>query len=158
MKPVDLFVSEDYENRNILYSDLFQTNGWKFKVYTVTHKNNTPPDEKIRSIAEHLTIESLESYGKKMPGYGAGYIILHKGMDMNLLVINWWTGENMRCTVAYLSRINNPYEFIDVTESGCTVCVWDDLIHRFERDSWVENILSKSKNPDMDGYIKSIYK
>ncbi|HJY63808.1 MAG TPA: hypothetical protein VJ455_06610 [Ignavibacteria bacterium] len=150
-------ISEPFENREIKFSGIWHDNSWRFKIYKITHKNNTPADEKTLEIAKSFANSCIAKYTDIAPVYGLGYIILHKGMDSNFIVVCFWAGENMLRTHVMISSIDKPYEYIDKTETGMTVCVWDAIIHNFERNAWVENILNKPEHPSPDEYINSIY-
>ena len=150
-----LVIKEKYEDRQVEFCGIWEDNSWKFKIYKITHKNNSPADEKIENTAKAFALKCVTTFTDIAALYGLGYIILHKGMDSNFIVINFWAGENMIRTHAFISTLENPYDYRDITETGMNVCVWDALIHNFERNSWVENILKNPDEPEIDKYMNS---
>ena len=155
-------ISEKYEDRPVDFGGVWENDGWKFKIYRITHKKNTSADEKTLNIAKDFAKEVIADYTAKYndaaPSYGFGYIILHKGMDSNFIAVNWWSGENMLVTRSMLAPLNDPYNYFEITESGMNVCVWDMKVHNFERNSWVENILANPTAPETAKYMDNIYK
>ncbi|MEO8512683.1 MAG: hypothetical protein ABI543_03925 [Ignavibacteria bacterium] len=156
MNPI--LISEKYESRPVKFTGLWEENGWKFKIYAITHKKNTIADEKTLNIAKVFAKKCTSRFRELAPAYGLGYIILHKGMNCNFIVVCFWVGENMIRTHSMISTIEKPNEYTEITETGMNVCVWDAEIHNFERNSWVENILSYPDNPNEDKYIQSVFK
>jgi hypothetical protein len=157
-----LKITEKYEDRPVEFGGIWEDGQWKFKIYRITHKKNTPADERTLEIAKDFAKDVVLDYTTKYeiaaPSYGLGYIILHKGMDSNFIVVSWWSGENMLVTRSMLASLNDQYNYFEITESGMNVCVWDMLIHSFERNSWVKNILESPYEPHIDMYMQNIYK
>jgi len=155
---IPIHFTEPYEDRPVKFLELSEDKGWKFKIYAIVHKKNTPPDGKTIEIAKQFAKDCIEKYHYIADSYGLGYIIIHKGRDSNFIVINWWLGENMVCTHSFLSPLNNQYLYQEITHTGMNVCVWDSLIHSFERNAWVNFIMKNPDTPDIKGYLKAIYK
>lgn len=155
---IPLQISEPYEERPIKLVEIAEDAGWTFKIYSVVYKKNAPPDERTIEMAKQFAKDCIEKYHYIADSYGLGYIIIHKGMDSNFIVINWWLGENMICTHTFLSPLNNQYLYQEITHTGMNVCVWDELVHYHERNAWVNFIMKKPACPDIKGYIADIYK
>ena len=155
---IPIHISEPYEERPIKFLGISEDDDWKFKIYSIVYKKNTSPDDKTIEMAKQFAKDCIEKYHYIADSYGLGYIIIHKGMDSNFIVVNWWLGENMVCTHAFLSPLNNPYLYQEITHTGMNVCVWDSLIHCHERDAWVNFIMKNPVKPDAKGYLEEIYK
>ncbi len=150
-------ISEKYEDRPFEFAGLWDDNGWKFKIYKITHKSNTPADEMTFDIAKDFAHVCIAKFTELAPAYGLGYLILHNGMDSNFIVVNFWVGENMLRTHTMISQLSSPYNYVETTHTGMNVCVWDAQIHIFERNLWVECVLSNPEDPDIDNYLASTY-
>jgi len=154
-------ITEKYEDRSIEACGILNLDTWKLKLYKITYHKNSPADEKTLEIALNFFKDSATNYTSRYdifaPSYGLGYIILHKGMDSNFIVVNWWCGENMLVTRTMLARLNDPYNYTEITATGMNVCVWDMLVHNHERNSWVENILKNPASPKTGSYLNTFY-
>ena len=155
---IPIKISEPYKERPVNFLGITGDSGWRFKLYTITYENNTPPDEKTIATAKEFAKDCIEKYHYIADSYGLGYIIIHKGMDANFIVVNWWVGENMVCTHTFLAPLSNPNLYQEITHTGMNVCVWDTLVHFHERNAWVNHIMKNPKNPDAKGYLEDIYK
>jgi hypothetical protein len=157
MKIKPITITEKYEPRDTEFSGYWEDDRWRFKIYKVTHKKNPKADEKTLNIAKEFARKCIGEFNMA-DYYGYGYLILHKGMDCNMIIVNIWAGENMITRFSLLSSLDDPYNYKDVTSTGMNVCVWDESIHYFERNSWVSHILLKPENPDPDAYMNETYK
>jgi hypothetical protein len=148
-------ISERYRDRETSFLGIWKNGEWRFKLYAITHPQNTIADDKTLGLAKEFARDSLRRHAEFSPAYGLGYIILHRGMDANFIVINWWAGENMLSSHPFLAPLEKPYDYKEITATGLNVCVWDVLVHFHERNAWVEHILSPS-SPNPEGYMQSV--
>lgn len=153
---LNIKITEAYQERDTVFREVLRAGEYRFKVYTITHKSNKQ-DAETYKIASELAEKCVNEHTVDTPGYGPGYIIIHKGMDGNFIIIGWWSNENMVCLRGYYSSREMPLEFRDETFTGRIICVWDEKIHHHERNAWVKHILSKPAEPDTDAYMNSIY-
>lgn len=149
-------ISENYADRPTRFKGIWTIGHWRFKVYTITHHSNTEADERTAEIAGKLAAKLTTQHGSQFDSYGLGYIILHRGMDSNFIVITWWAGENTAFTFSYLSALKQHYRYRNLNPSGCGACVWDALIHFHERNAWVQHVLRDASKPNVDGYLRDV--
>ena len=101
---IPIHISEPYEDRPVNFLGVSGDSGWQFKIYSIVYKKNTQPDDRTIEMAKQFAKDSIEKYHYIADSYGLGYIIIHKGMDSNFIVVNWWLGENMVCTPPFFPR------------------------------------------------------
>ncbi len=154
--PKPVLLSERYRDRHVEFRGVWAESGWRFKMYAITHHGNSPADERTTEIAKTFARRWLNEFGALTPAYGVGYILLHKGMDSNYIVVTWFAGENMICTHSAASPRLDPYNFKSITHTGLNTCVWDALLHKFERDAWVRQIMTP-ETPDVEKYVSDVY-
>ncbi len=154
--------SEPYQPRKTNYKGIWHDKGWNFKLYTITHPGSREPDDQTLDIAKNKCRKlrhggSLERYAPRTVIHGLGYIILHRSKDTNYIIINWWVGENRLCKFVFYSTPDKPYQYKNLTSSGLTSCVWDSLIHQFENNLWISEVMKKSPEPDIKSYLERTY-
>ena len=67
-------------------------------------------------------------------------------------MLSWWGNENEYFNRVFVRRrsTNEPWREAD---GGETACVWDIQIISFERDAYVETILTPPTGPDIEAYL-----
>ena len=85
-----------------------------------------------------------------------GYVIFHKGYDANYIVINWWSHGNMLRLFAYRAPLDSPHTYT-LVENGLHICVWDMLVHHFERNAYVHHIMSSGADNGLHNYMNNFY-
>jgi hypothetical protein len=144
--------TEPYRDRKTEFLGIWENDSWKLKLYAITHHGNSRADENTIAIAGQLVQEALANHSHHARAYGLGYIIIHRGMDCNFIVVSWWAGENMRISRAFMATLHAPDDYHDITATGMTVCVWDEMVHAHERDAWVTLVMTPA-SPDVAGYL-----
>lgn len=85
--------------------------------------------------------------------YQVGFLGVHEGRTSNFVFLDFWADENELHHHAFVSPIDRPDAFTNVTPTGLTAWVWDLRLQAFERDAWVTHVLQRSAAPDYDGYL-----
>lgn len=80
------------------------------------------------------------------------FLDVHEGKTGNFVFISWWANENELYHHVYASTIEQPTQMVDMTATGLTACTWDLQVMCFERDAWVNAILKKYPEPDIEGW------
>lgn len=155
-------LSEPYLPRRTEFKGVWHDKGWNFKIYTITHSGNREADGQTLDIAKNKCRKLRHGgiLGKYSPStviHGLGYIILHKSKDTNYIVISWWVGENRLCKFVFFSTPDKPYQYKNLTSSGMTSCVWDAVVHHFENNLWINEVMKKSPQPDIKSYLEQYY-
>ena len=79
---------------------------------------------------------------------------MHEAREGVLVLLNWFTGENMVETKIYFADFTNPSEIKpSIYNPKALVCIWELEIFAHERKAWIQHVLSKADSPDFDSYI-----
>lgn len=147
-----LEISEAYASRSVRFLGLWETGGWTLKVYGIAYGRELPRGETVEAgkvfIAQRLP-EPLED-----GWHGIGFLIVHDGRDACWLLADWWRDEDTLYQQLYSAPLQGPFQFAHV-ENGPVACVWELAVLKFERDAWVEDILSHPTSPNLAGYLRA---
>lgn len=130
--------------------------GCRTKLYEIIYPENTPGTDAEWKIAGDLFAIKRMEFPDKRNEAGYGYLILHKGMDSNYIVCNWWAGENMLRMFSFRASPDRPLDYGEI-DNGLNICVWDMLIHNHERNSFVKYILSRADEFRVKDYLSDLY-
>lgn len=144
-------VSECFAPRPTHFRELYEYKGWRFKVYEIIY-GSEPLDWPTYQNGLDLASKEfpISAQTKKRPG--VGFIICHQGRDWHYLVVSWWNNENELVIEVYVKKIGEENNWRKA-EQGQSICVWDLEIIWFERNSFIETILSKPNSPDVEAYL-----
>lgn len=140
---------ERFKERDIRFLELWRVNRWVVKAYAVSY-SGTPPSVATVTAAKHVTAQELPQPACCESRYGVGFAIVHEGQDAVWLLIHWWGLESIlhqRLLTAQLGETTFRRAPQDVVG-----CVWELPVIMFERDRWVDCILSPP-HPDVQGYL-----
>jgi hypothetical protein len=145
-------IQEAYKKRSIRYIELWEVDGWKFKVYGIAYKGEYPKKESI-NLAKSITKNQIREIHVNSKIYNVGFIVVHEAREANFILVDYWTGENMLCNHAYLSSFEKQAQIEYLTPTGLTACVWELRVICFEREAWIKSILANPKGPDINQYL-----
>lgn len=140
-----------YKKRPIRFLDLWRDRGWTIKVYGISAKNEYPSSEFVRA-AKTVAQNRFPQPATSPDRYGAGIMIIHEGKDANFLLIDWWEGENMLQHHVYSAPLNTPAALTYISPTGIAACVWELYVLGFERQAWVDNVLTRTGQVDLGDY------
>lgn len=143
-----------YQTRSIRFLEIHEQDNWKIKIYSISAKTIIADSFYIECAKQQLQ----EWLGKsKMYGlntYNTATLILHETKDGCFAIINWWADENMLQHYVYLATNENPAEFKPFADNSIVACVWEMAVLWFERNAWVEEVMSKSLAPhNIENYL-----
>ncbi len=129
--------------RPIRFIELFNCGDWKIKLYTITYDGAEISKETIVTVKSdvHKWLQRSQDYA--LPNYKIATLIIHKWKGGHFAIISWWTSENMLQLLVYLATLEEPEKFMLYSDKGIVTCVWELEILWFERNAWVEEVLSK---------------
>jgi hypothetical protein len=115
---------------------------WRLKRYTITRETETSSQD-WQSFADGrgLAFAALPSPAQTAQRPGVGFVIEHRGLGADYVVLAWWDREN-ELPVRVLVRDHAPeaeWRAAGATES---FCVWDLQVITFERDAYVNTVLA----------------
>ena len=143
-----------YSPRLIRFLDLWQTDGWRIKLYGIAHARPLPRPELV-AAAQSIAAQQLRLVPTDLRHYHLGFLGVHDRRTANFVFLDFWTDENELHHHVFVSPTDNPEQFTDVTPTGLSGCVWDLRLQAFERDAWVTHVLQRSAAPDFYGYLAS---
>ena len=143
---------EFYKPRKVDFHQLAEVNGWRVKVYTITHKVSFTSNEALEHAISNLPHWLEKSKEMSLPTYNSAFLIVHEGRDGIWTLINWWIGGEMLQSRTYFTNFSQPDQFTRTLKEGFMACVWELAVISFERAMWVEYILKKADQPDFTGY------
>lgn len=141
-----------YATRSIRFLELWETQGWRMKVYGIRYRGDVP-DNDVVAAAKQLTAQCLPVPAVANERYGVGWIIAHQARDANWLLIDWWTDENALMHHLYMSPLEQPDQLTHVSPTGLTACVWELRVVGFERQAWIDCVLASPGGPDLAAYL-----
>jgi hypothetical protein len=111
--------------------------GFALKPYTVCH---APPafDPRRFDACERLIEAALGALDVTEASARVGFVIQHQGRDADYLVLAWWSRQN---ELPIRVWVNDGAGWRPARD-GESVCVWDLEIIWFERNLWIETVLS----------------
>jgi hypothetical protein len=140
---------EPYQPRTIHFVDLFDSQGWKLKVYSILHPDKTlsaPLIEAAKQTALDFLPENSE------PGhYGVGFVSVHQGKSYDFVTIGYWTYSTELRHQSYM-RASSATATLAPISTELSSDVWDLRLLAFERDAWVTTML-ETTSADVNAYL-----
>jgi hypothetical protein len=144
-------ISEPYRSRVIDPLPLWEPDGWRIKPYLIRYDADAGATEVIARARETL-VARLPPIGDA-DHYGVGFAGLHFGRTANFIFIDWWACENELHHHVFVSALDSPSDFRDVTASGLAACVWDLELIWFERQAWTRHALAAPGQRSVTTYL-----
>jgi hypothetical protein len=146
------FPDEPYKTRPIRYLGLWEFDHWRMKTYGIAYETPAPSAELVAS-ARDIVERRIRESGNDTDHYGIGFVGIHQGKTGNFVFIDWWAKENELYHHVYISTKEQPQALKYMTPTGLSACTWDLHLIGFERDAWVETVLKRHPEPDLDAYL-----
>lgn len=122
------------------------------KLYGIAYRRETPRPELIEA-ARQTARERLPRPATTESRYGAGFLGIHDGRGANFVFIDWWQEENELVHHVFVSPADKPEMLEYKTPTGLIACVWDLRVLGFERQAWLDEVLTNPDGPDIEGYL-----
>jgi hypothetical protein len=148
MSPIKL--QESYQSRPIRCLELWEHNGWRMKLYDIAY-NRAKPRAELILIAKELAKQVLPPVDDQH--YGVGYIGVHDGRGANFIFIDFWSDENELNHRVFIGASDKPTKLARATFEQPTACVWDLRVMAYEREAWMDCVLTNPK-PDLEAYLR----
>ncbi len=143
---------EPYMTRSIRFLEVWETHGWRVKVYGIRYRGELP-DRQVVDVAKQLAGRLLPIPAVADERYGVGWIIAHQACDANWFLVDWWTSENALIHQLYMSPLEQPDQLTHASSTGLTACVWELRVVGFERQAWIDTVLANPDGPDLPAYL-----
>lgn len=141
---------EPYQPRPIRAHGVRDVDGWRLKLYTITHGGAEPALTAFEDAWPLL--EDALPEPPVLPGRpGVGFVVLHRGRGVDYAVLGWWDRENELPLRVFVRGPEEAAEWRPARGSE-SICVWDLEVIAFERTAYVETVMA-SAGPDVEGYL-----
>ncbi|MGD8560391.1 MAG: isochorismatase [Gammaproteobacteria bacterium] len=148
-------LEEPYKLRPIRYLGLWALKNWRMKVYGIAYDKDMPQANLINA-AKRIAEQTVTQCDETVKHYNVGFVGIHEGKTGNFVFISWWANENELHHHVYTSVSEQPEDLVYMTPTGLAACTWDLRVMCFERDAWVDSVLKKYPEPDIEDYLKRI--
>lgn len=148
-------IERGYGLRPVIPVGITRVHGWSFKQYAIAMSVAELPTGEEWNQAKPVLETIVARFRDSTCDLKFGYLILHKGYDSTYFVVSSWACDNMLRMFAFSSPIDELK--LRPVESGLNICVWDMLIHKHERDAFVDLVLSNPDAPQVQRYMESFF-
>jgi len=143
-----------YKKRAIKFLEQVDTEAWRMKIYGITSdQENLPVNLILRS--KNIVLGYLPKPAVTEQRYGVGFLIIHRSPMENWFLLNWWGNENIIHQQVFSSSTNEPGNISPVDDKSIVACVYELEVYSFERQAWIDTVLSNVKAPDFEKYLQS---
>lgn len=148
-----MFIKTGYKKRPVKFLELYEHDGWKIKIYSISLRNGFVSNELLESAKANIPawLKNSSNYPLEVHKYAT--LILHESKEGNFVIINWWIDENMLQQHVYVSSYEDPSTLNLYSDKGITTCVWEMAVLWFERNAWVQFVLMNPDSPDIEKYL-----
>lgn len=146
-----------HRKRPIRFITLWQNRGWRTKLYGICQTNQIP-DKPCLGAALKIAVQTLPQPALSAQRYGMAFVTVHQARLFNQVIVDWWERENELRHRVFKAEPESPYDFREITETGEAFCVWELAVLAFERQAWLDFVLSPASGPDLEGYLGHVLK
>ena len=125
-----------FAHRPIASHGVIRRANHRLKLYTIRHGEDPLDLDDYRDGLE-LALSELPVARPSEGRPGLGFVIVHRGRDLDYVVLAWWDREN-ELPVRVFVRDDGEWRPAGESES---FCVWDLEVMAFERNAYVETVL-----------------
>lgn len=159
---------QPYRPRRVRFLHLASRHGTTLKVYAITMDDDDLPagavDAAMDAAFAYLTADAPPCVAAgvdwtRLPGHGAGSLVVHAGREALFAVLDYWTDENMlRHQVWAAPRAVGSIRpaFESLSPSGIAMCVWELAVIQHERAAWLRHVLTPSGQSDIAAYLGDV--
>lgn len=144
--------SVPFEPRAVKFKELLEQGDWRLKVYVILFPEN-PLNWEILDEGIRFALNALPIPARTPARPGLGFIIAHQGRRSFSVSSCWWDNEYELAHSLFIRPLDGAEQWRNAHEERFTN-VWDQEIIWFEREAYVNAILSKSEKPDFEGYLE----
>lgn len=143
----------EYQPRTVLFHGVETAGDWSVKVHKITFKNSFAAEGVLRNAIEHLPEWLNRARDLPWPNYRVAFLIVHEGRDGVWTLINWWIEGGLLQSTTFYTGDEGPDDFTLRPTAGSLACVWELAVIAFERERWVQRVLSRSGRPELAAYL-----
>jgi hypothetical protein len=135
-----------YTPRPIRFAGLERARGHTLKRYHIQY-GVAPWRETDFNAGWHAALHALPPADPPVGRPGLGFVILHQGCGADYIVLAWWDRQN-ELPIRVFVRDNQAWR---PAQGGEGVCVWDLNVIAWERNAYVQTVLS---NADLEAMTR----
>jgi hypothetical protein len=143
-----------YRSRPVRFLGVKAHVGWRMKTYSISAKAERVDADVVDHVRTLVPgwLEHHKAY--PLQNHGIAYLILHEAREGCFAILSWWIDSNMLQTFVHLATDEHRRDFHAFSDRGIFTCVWELAVHWFERNAWVEHVLSHPEDPfAIKGYL-----
>jgi hypothetical protein len=149
---VAIAVAEPYRDRTVRPLGIRDVEGWRLKVYEIAPAG--------RSVHLPLYEDGFAVAVKKLPQppvaprrAGVGFATFHEGSGVHYLLLCWWDRDSELFSRLMVRGIEEDDLWVWAQEHEMAGA-WELQVVGFERDAWVDTVLSRPGDPNIEGYLE----
>lgn len=127
----------------------------RLKVYRISHEGGVSSE--LLEGAKRVAEEELRNRPTRHTHHGVGFLGIHDGRGENQVFLDLWINENELLHRYWVSHKATPGELVKPPYDFNSVCCWDLFVQCFERQAWIDCVLTNHENPDVDGYLAQVF-
>lgn len=146
-----LALVEKHVPRPIRLLEVWEPNGWRVKVYGIAYRRPKPRPQLVEA-SKRLALEVLPQPPDADNRYGVGFVGVHDARGGRYVFVDWWADENELHHHPFLGP--SPAHLRPAAHTESIACVWDLAVIDFERRAWLNTVLKRPAEPDLDAYLR----
>jgi len=145
---------QPYAPRPVRYLGLHHCDGWRIKTYSISAKNERVGQDAVAQVWTLLPVWLAQHTTYPLDSYRIASLILHVGREGCFAILSWWIDSNMLQTQVHLATDPERRDFRLFSDRGIFTCVWEMAVLWFERNAWVQHVLTHPADPHgIDRYL-----
>lgn len=148
MRPSHTPVSSPFAPRPRAAGPVLEVDGWRLKSYGIARDGRIVlprHEDEVVAMAGGVLPDPDPEGGRP----GVGWLILHRGADVDYAVLGWWDRENEMPVRVWVREDSGAWRG---ARDGESFCVWDLEIIAWERNAWVRHVLDGARG-DVGAYL-----
>jgi hypothetical protein len=142
-----------YVQRPIRFLKIVDVGDWRIKLYSISYRHDIPPPDML-DAGEAIVRDALRTCPTRHETYGLGFASVHEGRGENQIIIDRWINENELLHHIYVSPAGQRTAFAPLGDADHnSVCIWELWLQAFERQVWLDYVLTRWAKPDFDAYL-----
>jgi len=141
-----------YAKREINFVEVLEAGEWRLKVYGIAHSSSLPAAGLLQAGKETVR-QHLKNHPTKHHHYGVGFMCVHEGRGLTQLLLDRWVNDNELLHAVYITHDDKPNLFLAPPVDHNSVCTWEIYLQGFERQAWLDHVLTRSGGPDLESYL-----
>lgn len=144
-----------YEQRTVRFVEVCKHAHWRIKVYAVL-ADGREYDAALINAAKERVLPDLPRDDNEWRDHGAAILIVHYGEGAEWVLLDWWVEGCILRQRQYRALINQSDGLEDITEAGVVSCVWELPVLWFERRAWIDAMMRKQGDHDLETYLTTV--